>query len=141
MAFNLEKNPIMPAISDMIENLGGLEFKTSNADFFSNLIAAPLMALILCFLHALIPLGFIFQMNQFFWKYVPETRDKMKEKSAIEAMPYMFILGFYIAMWLPFAILSLPSYLLGQAGIFLAKLCKKRKSDKNIENRSDISRP
>jgi hypothetical protein len=112
------ENPLTPAIGQTWEQLRSLEWHGSGA--IAAAISASILSVVLALFVILWPYGVVVVVSSTIWQLVVETRAKITSSGLVGKMPFTVAIGLYFLVWLPFALVCVPFYVIGIVGHLLS---------------------
>lgn len=107
-------NPLSEGISHISSQIKGLNFSSINAiPSFITLLPLCIAVLLMVILW---PIGLFVPVEDLIRKIITETINKMEGKTIVQQTPYVISIGLYFLVWLPFAIVCAPFFIIGMLG-------------------------
>lgn len=112
------KNPMSVGISQVAKEFGRLNYRAQN--FVPAVITAGTLGVVIFCFGALWPYGLVAVIEDLIRRIMAEARNELKDRSAVDSMPFVVAIGLYFLIWLPFAALCLPFVIIGGIGKLIA---------------------
>jgi len=107
-------NPLSEGVTHIVSEFHELEWQGSR--FIPAFFISVVLTITLILISLLWPYGLLAVIEDMMRMLMRDTIAKMKGESLAVNMGYTITLGFFFFIWLPFALLCLPVYILGGIG-------------------------